>query len=381
MEASKYASAPPLQEPGSFGEKATPPTETPDMGAFAQTRPPEDLFSDDFTPLAQPVVEATDSIIPTGPRQKSAQPQSQRHAHRRPQDARNNQKPSGHVASAGRTNPTETGDPASPQTSKSQAPTVRGDRTATGGAAKSKLTEEELNAKMQAMKVKNTELEQAHARSQADEESFRANEAALKGRQKQDRVNRQVMLTERERNAQRKMQAQQGRDWDVSKQEADIVDRPQRRPMRGAHGGVARDPAVESAQYTVNSTDNSMRADAPNPIRGGARGGRGRGRGAFRGGSGNAHQTAPSTKSQSVPSDGDFPALNDSAHRAGAQQPTSKLDTSNAHTEPAINRTDSYGATMTPAGEKSSWAEQMYDTPEASWDGNAQEQRAPRGGW
>ena len=345
-----------------------PPTtlEVPDMGAFAQTRPPDDLFSDDFTPLAEPLIEHPDSLAtsanrPNGVQVQVSKPTSlhQQHKHGAP----NQRKPHPNKPSKPPTANTTAKSQSPIDTNPKQAPS---DRATTGGPSKPRLTTSELDAKMAEMKLKNTELEQAHARSQADAESFRANEAVAREKQRQDRVNRQAMLGERERNAQRKMQAQHGRDWDAQKQEMDVIDRPQRRPMRGAHGGVARDGAqVNGAQ------DENVGAQT----RGGLRG-RGRGRDGGRGGRGGIRNEA---QPQVMPGAGDFPALSGSGEKSAG-----KIDTSVATSQPQPSRVDSYGASTTPAGEQSSWADQM-ETNSPAWGGEAgaqvQEAKAPKGGW
>ena len=351
---------------------------TPDVGAFAETRPPDDLFIDDFTPLAEPVVEPAPSLEPVlrpgGQSQSSTHPlpNQQNHGANGPR-----KQPTGRNTSKQGTDGANSR-PGTLEANK-QTTSARGDRTATGGTSKPRLTTEELNAKMEAMKVKNSNLEEAHARQKADEESFRANEAATKERNRQERANRQAMLSEREKNAQRKMQAQQGRDWDVSKEESDVVDKPHTRPMRGAHGGIARELFSPADGLDSRSGRDSQTRGTPDN-RGNQRGGRGRGRGGMRRGDfqGEPHSSRNNRPSQTVPNAQDFPALSGGAEPHQNDPP--KIDTAVSATRPEPARVDSLGVAVTPAGEQRSWADQMDDSP-ANWQTGAGEQRAPKSGW
>ncbi|KAG8625310.1 hypothetical protein KVT40_007061 [Elsinoe batatas] len=125
--------------------------------------------------------------------------------------------------------------PTEPRHTKPTA--VRGDRSATGGTARTKLTEEELAARISSIQLKNATLEAAHARAQADADSFAQRENEASKRRQEERRDRQQMMGEREKNRQRKLKAQEGREWDLDKREEDFAD--QRRGYgRGAHGGV-----------------------------------------------------------------------------------------------------------------------------------------------
>lgn len=367
--------------------ESTPPSaqipDTAGTGVFAQTCSPDDLFSDDFTPLAEPVVELAH---PSPPKSQPTAPSVNGSARRRPSNnvpstprSLNTSRPLTKQNVNDLNSPTSSNGTASLSSPKAQthAAAVRGDRSATGGVAKPKLTEEELIAKMEAIKKKNTAIEEAHARSKADEESFQASEAAAKVRQKQERVNRQAMLSERERNAQRKIQAQQGRDWDASKEESDVVDRPHRRPMRGAHGGIARD-----GNNAAQGVEREAIEDASTG-RGDFKGNRGRGRGAVRGARGGRQPPATNNQAQAVPSGEDFPVLgNAGAKYTDEKQPVDvagKLDTSVSDPRPEPNRVDSWGAAVTPS-EKKSWAEQMDDSVTGSQGEVSGEKTPKRGG-
>lgn len=109
---------------------------------------------------------------------------------------------------------------------KESVPAVRGDRQATGGVKKPKLTEEELAEKMAQIQIKNASLVAAHARAEADAASFAERESQAKidaaQRQKVERRDRQQMMGEREKNRMRKLKAMEGREWDAEKNEDDF---------------------------------------------------------------------------------------------------------------------------------------------------------------
>jgi hypothetical protein len=172
------------------------------------------------------------------------------------------------------------------------------------------------------MRSKNAALATAHARAEADATAFEAREAVLKQqdaerkklaaeKQKAERKDRQQMMGERERNRQRKLNAQGGREWDLEKEDGfDGTGEERRRgAVRGAHGGIApsRDAPVE--QRYDDGGDSSYRGRGRGR---GGRGGRGGGRGDFhelsrghegRGGGGGKQP------SQRPPTNADFPEL------------------------------------------------------------------------
>ncbi|KAI9833812.1 MAG: hypothetical protein M1826_006335 [Phylliscum demangeonii] len=134
-------------------------------------------------------------------------------------------------------------------TSPTRVEAVRGDRSGTGGVKIKKLTEEELSARLAAIRVKNAALEEAHRRAEADEASFQQREQHASQKRLEERAHRRVMEGERERNRLRKMNALQGREWDAEKEEGD--DRwgagagvgagrgtPRSGYRRGVYGGV-----------------------------------------------------------------------------------------------------------------------------------------------
>ncbi|KAK8157534.1 hypothetical protein BKA80DRAFT_291148 [Phyllosticta citrichinensis] len=218
---------------------------------------------------------------------------------------------------------------------------VRGDRSATGGIKKERLTEEQLAARMTAIKLKNESLTAAHARAEADLAQYqkREAEAAAKAAQraKAERQNRQVMMGERERNRMRKLNAVSGREWDVDKEEGfGGTERGARGARRGAHGGVVGSRGAPGNEAEVDqqpaSVDSHDKTHAPQP--GGGRGGRGgrRGGGRRASGGGNHAPAASTTAPQSVPTAADFPDLPLASATAA---PSSKTD--NAAAAPQLS--------------------------------------------
>lgn len=200
---------------------------------------------------------------------------------------------------------------------------VRGDRTLTGGSKRTRLTEAELSAKLASMRSKNAALATAHARAEADATAFEAREAVLKQqdaerkklaaeKQKAERKDRQQMMGEREKNRQRKLNAQGGREWDLEKEDGfDGTGEERRRgAARGAYGGI-------SAPRSAPDASRELFDDGSDPT---AHRGRGRGRGprGARGGRDSheprAHDAAHPPRggkhaSQRPPITSDFPAL------------------------------------------------------------------------
>ncbi|KAF1832492.1 hypothetical protein BDW02DRAFT_590383 [Decorospora gaudefroyi] len=378
----------------------------PSIDPFAQTASTDDLFfDDDITPIAEPVVEHSplelqasaaeflpeDLHPPTAP-----QAHLTLHAPREPRnterggrgrgrgrggrargrgghntDVRLEQndrktpeaakepesKPAAHDTSAERAEFSST--PTEPKEKPTHS--VRGDRTLTGGAARTRLTEEELNAKLANMRIKSEARQSAHARAEADKGSFEAREAvmqkqdverkkALAEKQKAERQSRQQMMGEREKNRQRKLNAQQGREWDFEKEDGFSGTGEERRrgATRGAHGGIAPARTVDSGfagDDTQEPTTQSYRG------RGRGRGGRGvrGGRGDF---DGSGPRPAEQKKHQDVPpSASDFPEL------PSAKGKTAELK-QNEPDRPAIQKQDSFGL-PSPMEKGRSWADEV----------------------
>ncbi|KAF9729656.1 hypothetical protein PMIN06_003229 [Paraphaeosphaeria minitans] len=384
---------------------------------FAQTAGTDDLFfDDDFTPVAEPVVEETpvevaptepvDTAVPatavpaTGMGQSQYAPRGPANGDRggrgrgrggrgrgrgrggnQTQEAREpKEKPAQEETNNGEAAAESA--PATIEASSTPAPStpavpkepksVRGDRTLTGGTPRARLTEAEINAKLAAMKAKNEALVTAHARSEADAANFEAREAIaaqknaerkklLIERQKIDRQNRQQMMGERERNRQMKLKAVGGREWDLEKEGGfeGTGDERRRGAARGAHGGVAGVTRTVGDEYALQQEEGNTSTTR----------GRGRGRGG-RGGRGGRvdHQdTAKNQEAQHPPSASDFPELPSASTGAAAKEAEApkKLDfpirtkTEDAKAtepeRPGIKKQESFGLPSPMAGK--SWAD------------------------
>jgi hypothetical protein len=235
------------------------------------------------------------------------------------------------------------------------------------------------------MKLKNARLTEAHARSQADQELFEQREAVALQRRKEERLNRQQMMGEREKNRQRKLQAVGGREWDAEKNEEDFKEEG-RRAKRGAHGGIGGSRYASAAPAAPAATTTQQQESREGfEVRGvGERGGRGRGRG--RGGRGRGDHAGPArgggNKNQSIqspPTAADFPDLPLAAatpSKAEDVKPPATLDfpikpkpittgedtaapeANDIKDKPKLNHLSSFGFSS-PAGEKKSWADQV----------------------
>jgi hypothetical protein len=169
-------------------------------------------------------------------------------------------------------------------TASPRTPAVRGDRSATGGPAHKKLTEEELTAKMEKMAILNAQKAERHRLSEADQAAFQHREKELAKERKEKAVaekrNERAMEMERAKNRERKMKAQGGREWDSEKVESDIVDGRGRgrssEYVRGGHGGVIRGGLGVSKYSVATDTETPEFGTRGRGSRGG-RGGRGGG--------------------------------------------------------------------------------------------------------
>jgi hypothetical protein len=121
-------------------------TADPSVDEFAQTRPPDDLFDDDFTPIAEAVVEAQQPVPETVhepiPTQQISPRDVTRDALRGP---RSRGPPRKAPVPPAQASPTVEGDveakedvPAQPKPERKEG-AVRGDRSATGGPKKVRL--------------------------------------------------------------------------------------------------------------------------------------------------------------------------------------------------------------------------------------------------
>jgi hypothetical protein len=242
--------------------------------------------------------------------------------------------------------------------SSPRPPAVRGDRTATGGIKKPKLTEEELTAKLAAAKTRSENLSAAHARAEADAASFNEQERAAAEKRVKDAANRKVMEGEREKNRARKMAVMGGREWDAEKNEEDFKmasrGRGRGNYTRSANGGVPVNreelPDDDLRQYQWNDDRG----------RGRGRGGR-RGRGSERGARGG--RTDPrngATAHPNMRAEADFPSL---------PATTKPQDDRSTTRRPEQKRSSSEVVSST-AG-TGSWADQV----------EVSEAAKPKGGW
>lgn len=260
-------------------------------------RSDDDLFSDDFTPAPEPVLTRAAPQLnlepaaqaPRGPDAASRARGRGRGRGRASHDVRNQsrgehdgqsdaaqytrgedsraQKPSQAEGPVQKAAPPIENAPTGP---RREGPTsVRGDRHATGGVRKPKLTEDELAQKMAQISLKNADLTAAHARAEADAASFAHREQQAKHvaeqRRKEERRDRQQMMGEREKNRLRKLKAMEGREWDAEKQEGDFRSGA-RHDKRGNFSGDKEDYS-DGREYLYREP----RSDRG---RGGGRGGR-----------------------------------------------------------------------------------------------------------
>lgn len=350
----------------------------PNMDQFAHTRPVDDLFDDDFVPVeTEPQIDtipdeyehyptSTDHY-PSEPAPQSQDhqfaPQTESTSNNAPPDApRGPRRPNLPAQQQRKKSAPNTKDavehteegaegPLDPNAPPKAAP-VRGDRSGTGGIRKAKLTEDELSEKLAAMKIKNAALVAAHEASIADAESFEAREAIAAQRRREEGVKRKELLGEREKNRIRKLKAQQGREWDVGKEERE----EERGSRRGAFGGVVGSRVNRDEPRMMDDGDDAGRGG-----RGGFRGGRGgRGRGGQRGGSNQTQQrdTKDSTASQSIPRPSDFPDLPASSGVKEESKAPTKLEFPNKKPESKWS-VGLEPITLEPSKDKLSWADQV----------------------
>ncbi|KAL2044806.1 hypothetical protein N7G274_002581 [Stereocaulon virgatum] len=302
------------------------------MDEFAQTRGADDLFDDDFTPIAKPETKTPNdqpqspqrggrsAHVPRGRGNRALPSPSQLRPTASELTSAATQSPEPDVDASSKVEEAEPStlpaqQPATPQLPKPPA-AVRGDRTATGGIVKPKLTEEELSAKLAAAKLNNAKRAEAHRLAEADEASFQQREAQAQQKRKEEGAARRAMNMEREKNRLRKLGQQAGREWDEGKEEQIPSQGPRYR--RDAQGGVAYDSGGGRGRGGRNAVQEGEFGGDSEERRGGYghRGGRGRGdRGARgRGGRGRGYNQGEHIQDnhahQKVPDpEADFPAL------------------------------------------------------------------------
>ncbi|KAJ5776289.1 uncharacterized protein N7511_001300 [Penicillium nucicola] len=249
-----------------------------------------------------------------------------------------------------------------------RVPAVRGDRSATGGLRKPKLTEEELSKRIAAAKENAVKKAAAHARAEADQASFVEREQVAAKKRREELAHRRVMDNEREQNRQRKLKAQTGREWDSQKREEDYNPRGGGSQFRrGMHGGVSgyarRDFDDGRAEETPDHADSQ---------RGRGRGGRGgRGRGSPREPRGERPGKGLSDSKYATPSPAapaldksDFPALPEGTKKPETKPETTKIETTVAPaTAPAPSKSpatlEKLDSTFSPI--TGTWADQFED--------------------
>jgi hypothetical protein len=294
-----------------------------DMIDFAQSREPDDLFSDEIEPTQQQLTDNKSNAAtkPHGRNNKGGR----RGGHNAANSNMRADQPAQKEATPTIPNDSTATNQAQPKPAandESRVTSVRGDRSATGPAKPTKKTEAELAELMKAMQLKNAAKTEAHARAEKDQASFlqREQQAAAKRMEERKAIREQDM--ERAKNRERKIKAQGGREWDEGKQESDIVDRSRGGSSmysRGAHGSV-RGSGRGGERGGLATSRYGPSEDAEEMSYGGSRGGRriGRGRSEYRGAIGdgrggrgrgrNFNGTNTNTPPPAV-GDSDFPAL------------------------------------------------------------------------
>ena len=261
------------------------------MDEFAQTRQPDNLFDDDFTPIIEPTKPPLQP-----PRAPRAQTDQKQYPQRQPPPQR--------TTDAVPEN--DPNNPIVPDQTQRPATAVRGDRSATGGVNKPKLTEDELSERLAAVKLKNAKREEAHRLAEADEASFQQREAVASQKRREEGAARRAMDQEREKNRLRKLAVKGGREWDEGKEEQDLSKERGSHFRRGAYGGIPyrgdRGGDGDHGAEGVATGDYSQN-------RGRGRGGRfGRARGGGYG-RGRTEPAKAENGSQSIPRKEDFPSL------------------------------------------------------------------------
>ncbi|KAF3492416.1 uncharacterized protein GIQ15_01933 [Arthroderma uncinatum] len=241
-----------------------------------------------------------------------------------------------------------------------KVPAVRGDRSGTGGVRKPKLTEEELSERMAAAKITAAKKAAAHARAEADEASFQEREKVALAKRLEERQNRRVMLSEREKNRQRKLNSQTGREWDAEKSVDAFSERGRGGSSyrRGAHGGIVNDIRTAPAPTPAGDWENPSNLGVGDRSRGrGGRGGRGQGRrGGGPGGRGRQADGQSTGISTNLPppeitAQDEFPAL------PGARQKTS--DKGEKGLKDVTATEDRTSDLLSPIASSGTWADQV----------------------
>ncbi|TLD24111.1 hypothetical protein PspLS_06381 [Pyricularia sp. CBS 133598] len=216
-------------------------------------------------------------------------------------------------------------------------------RLKSGANPRTKLTDEELSAKMAAMAVASAEKMRRHNQAQRDErdhemamarsaEDARKRRAAEQEKRRQAEEDRQRLEDERAKNRERKLKAMGAKDgaWE---QEAQQEDR--RAFTGGANGGVrgskglhsGRLGGLQGSKYASGDGDDAPEDRGYHNHRGGRGGGRGRGRGGDFGGGGGG-RNGPQSAKPAINNEAEFPPLSTTAApKAAALDTVKKSDT------------------------------------------------------
>ncbi|MCJ1380100.1 hypothetical protein MMC17_003203 [Xylographa soralifera] len=390
MQESRWATSSP-QAPN--GASEPPRQEDPSIDQFAQTRQPDDLFDDDYTPITEPISQI---VPPAAPRSSLPQPRARGNqargrgrggfprsadnaynTHPPPKPAANptssTSAPSSATAAEAPIS-TQPADPASTSTTTAAttpatpAPTsspVRGSRLQTGGVQKPKLTESELSARLAAARLNNAKREEAHRIAEADEASFQHREAQAREKRREEGAARRLMEGERERNRLRKLGARGGREWDEGKAPEEEKARGARRGMyggvvggvsggrgRGGDAGYAGRGGDLLGEDALENSSSGRGSFEGRRGRGRGRGdrGRGRGRGDF-GGDGTGDSVGRGQQGVKKPAafkETDFPALAVDATKKAESLPTERIAT-----------LENKDILKSPTGERGTWADQV----------------------
>ena len=212
-----------------------------------------------------------------------------------------------------------------PQRQPGQNPQVsNAARLQSGANPRQKLTEAELAAKMEQMKLLAAEKTRKFEKAEKDQrqhaeayergmEEARKRRLEAEQRRKRGEENQRKLNDEREKNRERKLKAMGMKEggWDEGKEA--MAEEEAKRGFKGANGGIrgARRGGLGGSRYARDGED---QPDVDRFLDDRYRGGRGRGRGrgnagrGGRGGADGAPARAPEPK-QSVPKTEDFPAL------------------------------------------------------------------------
>ncbi|KAK8120887.1 hypothetical protein PG999_005007 [Apiospora kogelbergensis] len=361
-----------------------PPTEAPAAPAAPAPHRPSALMQSRHAP--QPGSSNQQQNQNQNQNQNQSQDQNQNQRQQRPPRNRkqqrspkpNNRKP---ATPAAATEPADTAAAPSSTSAPANAPTgpsaaTTGSNTAgpnrhlSGANPRTKLTSDELAAKMDQMRIKNAEKTRKFEQAEQDSRSHavayekgmeerRKKRAEEAERKKRGEENQRKLDEEREKNRARKLKAMGS--WDQEKG-AEQQQPEERRDFRGANGGRRR------FNERAGDSDNGPREFGSGEFGGrGGRGGRGpRGNGPRGGRNGrgendrpkNGTQTKPAAP-QAVPKDTDFPALPPS------NAPPTKLDTTSKPVERSELPIYSAGPNSPPIGK---WDEEMeaYDDKAAA---------------